>query len=47
MNAGITELWCAGHPRHGAVMSEPGGAHPFRLVRHESPSQVVAPSNPR
>lgn len=35
VNARLTKVWCAGHPRHGGVASEPGGARPFRLVRYK------------
>jgi hypothetical protein len=31
----ITHLWCAGAPGVGAVVSEPGGARPFRLAKYK------------
>ncbi|MBY8344802.1 hypothetical protein LXH13_25540 [Streptomyces spinosirectus] len=31
----ITHLWCAGPPGVGAVVSEPGGARPFRLAKYK------------
>ncbi|GGN33329.1 hypothetical protein [Streptomyces fuscichromogenes] len=32
MSVRLTHVWCAGPPGPGAVVSEPGGARPFRLA---------------
>jgi hypothetical protein len=33
----LNHLWCAGPPGVGAVVSEPGGARPFRLAKYKGP----------
>ncbi|MFE2063530.1 hypothetical protein ACFXDH_14155 [Streptomyces sp. NPDC059467] len=40
----LTQIWCAGPPGPGAVVSEPGGARPFRLARYKGtvPNPVVS-----
>lgn len=47
VNVRLTQIWCAGPPGPGAVVSEPGGARPFRLARYKGtvPNPAVpAPS---
>jgi hypothetical protein len=41
---GLTHIWCAGPPEVGAVVSEPGGAGPFRLTRYTGPIGAVQAS---
>ncbi|MFF4112528.1 hypothetical protein ACFY0P_03450 [Streptomyces sp. NPDC001714] len=38
----LTRLWCAGPPGPGAVVSEPGGARPFRLALRKDLTASVA-----
>ncbi|MGW4905625.1 hypothetical protein [Streptomyces sp. NPDC004270] len=34
VNVRLAHVWCAGPPTPGAVVSEPGGARPFRVARY-------------
>ncbi|MGW1874578.1 hypothetical protein [Streptomyces sp. NPDC001975] len=42
VNVRLTHVWCAGPPAPGAVVSEPGGARPFRVARYRGVAAELA-----
>ncbi|MEU2617233.1 hypothetical protein ABZ642_03570 [Streptomyces sp. NPDC007157] len=42
VNVRLTHVWCAGPPTPGAVVSEPGGARPFRVARYKGATAAPA-----
>ncbi|MFJ1972138.1 hypothetical protein ACIO93_26050 [Streptomyces sp. NPDC087903] len=43
----LGEVWCAGSAESGAVMCEPGGARPFRVVRYKGSVRLSEPNAAR